>query len=173
MLGLCVSLHLCETKGIEGTYITYPPDYSTEDEDPLQGIHFVISPSLGEDNINLIPLPSIYHCPRSLATRSSRTYPTTCHILYRRHIFYRSEKPSGFWACQSCTLRRYARNAEGNVYPYWPPYVNAYYTSLYIRTTKHSLRNLNTLLTPLHNSPSKSYGSTFTPHFTLYPFFIF
>jgi gamma-tubulin complex component 2 len=35
------------TKGIEGTYITYHPDFSLEDDDPLQGIEFVVSPSLG------------------------------------------------------------------------------------------------------------------------------
>ena len=34
-------------KGIEGTYITFHPDYSPEDDDPLQGIRFVVSPSLG------------------------------------------------------------------------------------------------------------------------------
>src|SRR5258705_653110 len=34
-------------KGIEGTYITYHPEYSLEEDDPLQGIRFVVSPSLG------------------------------------------------------------------------------------------------------------------------------
>ena len=34
-------------KGIEGTYITYHPDYSLEDDDPLQGIRFTVAPSLG------------------------------------------------------------------------------------------------------------------------------
>ncbi|KAF5381666.1 hypothetical protein D9615_005466 [Tricholomella constricta] len=32
--------------GIEGTYVTYHPDYSQEDDDPLQGIHFIVAPSL-------------------------------------------------------------------------------------------------------------------------------
>lgn len=27
--------------------MTYPPDFSPEDEDPLQGMNFVVSPSLG------------------------------------------------------------------------------------------------------------------------------
>lgn len=34
-------------QGIEGTYITYHLEYSPEDDDPLQGIRFVVSPSLG------------------------------------------------------------------------------------------------------------------------------
>ena len=34
-------------KGIEGTYVTFHPDYLPEDDDPLQGIRFVVSPSLG------------------------------------------------------------------------------------------------------------------------------
>lgn len=34
-------------KGIEGTYVTFHPEYSLEDDDPLQGIRFVVSPSLG------------------------------------------------------------------------------------------------------------------------------
>lgn len=36
---------LCQ--GIEGTYITFHSEYSPEDDDPLQGIRFAISPSLG------------------------------------------------------------------------------------------------------------------------------
>lgn len=35
-------------KGIEGIYITHHPDYSAEDDDPLQGIRFVVSSSLGQ-----------------------------------------------------------------------------------------------------------------------------
>ena len=34
-------------QGIEGTYITYHPDYSADEDDPLNGIRFVVSPSLG------------------------------------------------------------------------------------------------------------------------------
>ena len=37
----------CVDQGIEGNYITYHPEYSPEDDDPLQGIRFVASPSLG------------------------------------------------------------------------------------------------------------------------------
>lgn len=36
-----------EYQGIEGTYITYPDEYSPEDDYSLQGIRFVTSPSLG------------------------------------------------------------------------------------------------------------------------------
>ncbi|KAG5636486.1 hypothetical protein H0H81_007852 [Sphagnurus paluster] len=32
--------------GIEGTYVTHHPDYSPEDDDPLQGIRFVVAHSL-------------------------------------------------------------------------------------------------------------------------------
>ncbi|KAG6864736.1 hypothetical protein C0991_007478 [Blastosporella zonata] len=32
--------------GIEGTYVTFHPDYSPEDDDPLQGIRFVVASSL-------------------------------------------------------------------------------------------------------------------------------
>ena len=34
-------------QGIEGSYITYHPDYSPDDDDPLNGVRFVVSPSLG------------------------------------------------------------------------------------------------------------------------------
>ncbi|KAI0084948.1 Spc98 family-domain-containing protein [Irpex rosettiformis] len=50
--------------GIEGTYITYPPDYSPEDEDPLQGIRFAVSPSLDPSLRDLVerilPLATYY-----------------------------------------------------------------------------------------------------------------
>jgi gamma-tubulin complex component 2 len=35
-------------KGIQGIHITHHPDYSPEDDDPLQGIRFVASSSLGQ-----------------------------------------------------------------------------------------------------------------------------
>ncbi|KJA16139.1 hypothetical protein HYPSUDRAFT_193513 [Hypholoma sublateritium FD-334 SS-4] len=40
--------------GIEGTYITYHPEYSPEDDDPLQGIRFVVSPSLDSSLSDLV-----------------------------------------------------------------------------------------------------------------------
>ncbi|KAI0777978.1 Spc98 family-domain-containing protein [Irpex lacteus] len=63
--------------GIEGTYITYPPDYSPEDEDPLHGIRFMLAPSLG----NLI----LSHCG---ADPSLATYYTgiTSFIEARSHL---------------------------------------------------------------------------------------
>ena len=35
-------------QGIEGTHVTYHPDYSPEDDDPLQGIRFIVSSPLGK-----------------------------------------------------------------------------------------------------------------------------
>ncbi|KAJ6500592.1 gamma-tubulin complex, DGRIP84/SPC97 component [Mycena sanguinolenta] len=50
--------------GIEGTYITFHPDYSAEDDDPLQGIRFVVSSSLDSSLRDLveriIPLGTYY-----------------------------------------------------------------------------------------------------------------
>ncbi|KAL0958818.1 hypothetical protein HGRIS_014137 [Hohenbuehelia grisea] len=50
--------------GIEGTHITYHPDYSPEDDDPLQGIKFVVSPSLDPSLRDLVerilPLGTYY-----------------------------------------------------------------------------------------------------------------
>ncbi|KIK01193.1 hypothetical protein K443DRAFT_678657 [Laccaria amethystina LaAM-08-1] len=40
--------------GIEGTYVTFHPDYSPEDDDPLQGIRFVVSPSLDSSLRDLV-----------------------------------------------------------------------------------------------------------------------
>ncbi|TFK37007.1 Spc98 family-domain-containing protein [Crucibulum laeve] len=50
--------------GIEGTYIIFHPDYSAEDDDPLQGIRFVVSPSLDSSLRDLVerilPLGTYY-----------------------------------------------------------------------------------------------------------------
>ncbi|CAK5280946.1 unnamed protein product [Mycena citricolor] len=50
--------------GIEGTYITFHEDYSAEDDDPLQGIRFVVSPSLDTSLRDLVerilPLGTYY-----------------------------------------------------------------------------------------------------------------
>ncbi|KXN93348.1 Spindle pole body component alp4 [Leucoagaricus sp. SymC.cos] len=40
--------------GIEGTYITFDPEYSPEDDDPLQGIRFVVSSSLDSSLRDLV-----------------------------------------------------------------------------------------------------------------------
>ncbi|KDR70247.1 hypothetical protein GALMADRAFT_255134 [Galerina marginata CBS 339.88] len=40
--------------GIEGAYITYHPEYSPEDDDPLQGIRFVVAPSLDSSLSDLV-----------------------------------------------------------------------------------------------------------------------
>ncbi|KAF8347430.1 gamma-tubulin complex, DGRIP84/SPC97 component [Amanita rubescens] len=50
--------------GIEGTYITFHPDYSPEDDDPLQGIQFATSSSLDTSLCDLVerilPLGTYY-----------------------------------------------------------------------------------------------------------------
>ncbi|OCH92428.1 hypothetical protein OBBRIDRAFT_791307 [Obba rivulosa] len=50
--------------GIEGTYVTYHPDYSPENSDPLQGVHFTVSPSLDPSLRDLVerilPLGTYY-----------------------------------------------------------------------------------------------------------------
>ncbi|KAF9004596.1 gamma-tubulin complex component protein [Cyathus striatus] len=50
--------------GIEGTHITYHPEYSPEDDDPLRGIRFVIStsldPSLRDLVERILPLATYY-----------------------------------------------------------------------------------------------------------------
>ena len=52
---LMVSVHPLESvppptypQGIEGTHITFHPDYSIEDDDPVRGIKFAVSSALGE-----------------------------------------------------------------------------------------------------------------------------
>ena len=42
--------YLIWKQGIEGNYIAYHPDYSPEDDDPLQGIPFSASTTLGKSN---------------------------------------------------------------------------------------------------------------------------
>ncbi|CCM01248.1 uncharacterized protein FIBRA_03297 [Fibroporia radiculosa] len=50
--------------GIEGTYITYHPNYSPEDDDPLQGVRFSVSPLLDPSLRDLVerilPLATYY-----------------------------------------------------------------------------------------------------------------
>ncbi|KAF8880566.1 Spc98 family-domain-containing protein [Infundibulicybe gibba] len=50
--------------GIEGEHITFHPDYSSEDDDPLQGIRFIVSPSLDSSLRDLVerilPLGTYY-----------------------------------------------------------------------------------------------------------------
>lgn len=45
----------CASQGIEGTYITYPPDYVPEEEDPLRGIRFVVTSTLGVYTRHQVP----------------------------------------------------------------------------------------------------------------------
>jgi len=41
------AMHTTHTQGIEGTHITYHPDYSIEDDDLVRGIKFAVSSALG------------------------------------------------------------------------------------------------------------------------------
>ncbi|KAK7438063.1 gamma tubulin complex Spc97/GCP2 subunit Alp4 [Stygiomarasmius scandens] len=61
--------------GIQGNYITYHPDYSPDDEDPLQGIRFVVSPSLDSSLRDLVerilPLGTYYTAISSFVEQRS------------------------------------------------------------------------------------------------------
>ncbi|KAJ7184367.1 Spc98 family-domain-containing protein [Mycena filopes] len=72
--------------GIEGTHITFHPDYSAEDDDPLQGIRFVVSPSLDSSLRDLVerilPLGTYYTChPLFVELRSHLDYGLVNHAL--------------------------------------------------------------------------------------------
>ncbi|KAF5309010.1 hypothetical protein D9619_013561 [Psilocybe cf. subviscida] len=72
--------------GIEGTHITYHPEYSPEDDDPLQGIRFVVSPSLDSSLRDLVQriLPlGIYYTAISafIEHRSHLDYGLVNHAL--------------------------------------------------------------------------------------------
>ena len=75
---------LTSQQGIEGTYITFHPDYSPEDDDLLQGIQFVTSTSLGWYPSSS---PYIQIFPRRIPTRLGGTYTPTWHVLYCNHRF--------------------------------------------------------------------------------------
>lgn len=83
-------------KGVEGTSITFHPEYSPEDDDPLQGIRFVISSSLGE-NHQLIRIysnaePSIDPSLRDLVERIlplGKYYTAiSAFVEHRSHLDY-------------------------------------------------------------------------------------
>ncbi|KAJ7460944.1 Spc98 family-domain-containing protein [Mycena galericulata] len=72
--------------GIEGTYITFHPEYSAEDDDPLQGIRFVVSPSLDSSLRDLVerilPLGTYYTAILSFVElRSHLDYGLVNHAL--------------------------------------------------------------------------------------------
>ncbi|KAJ7722292.1 gamma-tubulin complex, DGRIP84/SPC97 component [Mycena maculata] len=72
--------------GIEGTYITFHPEYSVEDDDPLQGIRFVVSPSLDSSLRDLVerilPLGMYYTAILSFVElRSHLDYGLVNHAL--------------------------------------------------------------------------------------------
>ncbi|KAF9451553.1 gamma-tubulin complex component 2 [Macrolepiota fuliginosa MF-IS2] len=72
--------------GIEGTYITFVPEYSAEDDDPLQGIRFVASPSLDSSLRDLVerilPLGTYYTAISAFVEhRSHLDYGLVNHAL--------------------------------------------------------------------------------------------
>ncbi|KAF9531316.1 gamma-tubulin complex, DGRIP84/SPC97 component [Crepidotus variabilis] len=72
--------------GTEGIYITFHPDYSPEEEDPLQGIKFVVSPSLDPSLSDLVervlPLGTYYTAISAfIENRSSLEYGLVNHAL--------------------------------------------------------------------------------------------
>ncbi|KAH8110952.1 gamma-tubulin complex, DGRIP84/SPC97 component [Phellopilus nigrolimitatus] len=72
--------------GIEGTYITYPLDYSLEDENPLHGVRFVAAPSLDPSLRDLVerilPLATFYTAISSfIQIRSHLDYGLVNHSL--------------------------------------------------------------------------------------------
>jgi hypothetical protein len=78
------------SQGIEGTHITYHPDSSPEDDDPLQGIRFVVSLSLGTWSqvvgMRSQPTPR----SRSIPSRFGGTCSPSSNILHRYHVFHRN-----------------------------------------------------------------------------------
>ncbi|KIJ09112.1 hypothetical protein PAXINDRAFT_172617 [Paxillus involutus ATCC 200175] len=72
--------------GIEGTYITYHPDYSPEDDDPLQGIRFLVAspldPSLRDLAERVLPLGTYYTATSAFVeSRSHLDYGLVNHAL--------------------------------------------------------------------------------------------
>ncbi|GLB41061.1 putative spindle pole body component [Lyophyllum shimeji] len=72
--------------GIEGTYVTFHPDYSPEDDDPLQGIRFVVAPSLDTSLRDLVerilPLGTYYTAISSfIELRSHLDFGLVNHAL--------------------------------------------------------------------------------------------
>ncbi|KAF8837393.1 hypothetical protein BDN67DRAFT_973022 [Paxillus ammoniavirescens] len=72
--------------GIEGTYITYHPDYSPEDDDPLQGIRFFVAspldPSLRDLAERVLPLGTYYTATSAFVeSRSHLDYGLVNHAL--------------------------------------------------------------------------------------------
>ncbi|KZT06643.1 uncharacterized protein LAESUDRAFT_146540 [Laetiporus sulphureus 93-53] len=72
--------------GIEGVYVTHLPDYSPDDEDPLQGVTFVVSPSLDPSLRDLVerilPLATYYTAVTSfIELRSHLDFGLVNHAL--------------------------------------------------------------------------------------------
>ncbi len=73
-------------QGIEGTHITYHPDYSPGEDDPLQGVRFTVAPSLDSSLQDLVerilPLGTYYTAISSfIEHRSDLDYGLVNHAL--------------------------------------------------------------------------------------------
>ncbi|KAF9234202.1 Spc98 family-domain-containing protein [Melanogaster broomeanus] len=72
--------------GIEGTYVTHHPEYSPEDDDPLQGVRFVVAsaldPSLRDLMERVLPLGTYYTAISAFVeSRSHLDYGLVNHAL--------------------------------------------------------------------------------------------
>ncbi|KAH7890415.1 Spc98 family-domain-containing protein [Phlebopus sp. FC_14] len=72
--------------GIEGTYVTYHPDYSPEDDDPLLGIRFSVAsqldPSIRDLTERVLPLGTYYTAISAfIESRSHLDYGLVNHAL--------------------------------------------------------------------------------------------
>ncbi|EEB91170.1 hypothetical protein MPER_10512, partial [Moniliophthora perniciosa FA553] len=72
--------------GIEGNHITYHPNYSAEEDDPLRGVRFVVSPSLDSSLRDLVervlPLGTYYTAITSfIEQRSHLDFGLVNHAL--------------------------------------------------------------------------------------------
>ncbi|KAG9311377.1 gamma-tubulin complex component protein [Chiua virens] len=72
--------------GIEGTHVTYHPDFAPEDDDPLQGIRFVVSspldPSLRDLTERVLPLGTYFTAISAFVeSRSHLDYGLVNHAL--------------------------------------------------------------------------------------------
>lgn len=143
-------------KGIEGIYITFHPEYSVEDDDPLQGIRFVASPSLGPSYVPLTfgaVLMSSGTIDASLRDLVERILPLgTYYTAISSFIEHRSHLDYGLVNHALCAaIRDMLKVRLGGSCSSQPIYV-------FLRITKRCSPNWNTLSTHHLNSRYKNSG---------------
>jgi gamma-tubulin complex component 2 len=149
-------------QGIEGNYVTYHPDYSPEDDDPLQGIRFVVSSSLGMPLLQ--PLISIdYSIDSSLRDLVERILPLgTYYTAILSFIENRSHLEYGLVNHALCAaIRDMLKVGDKQIY-----YLTQTSCSCN-RTIKLYYHNSNMPSTHHHNLPFRNSGSTFTQLYIL------